>query len=216
MDCLASESNTKMFTNWCKRMEQIAWQEDKKIGEYEAVKSAVVTFMNELMDRQTVTSLFYEKRSEELMYIDNNNIIPLRLMSSGYRSLVRMVADIAYRMAILNPDLKEEVVHKTPGVIMIDELDLHLHPRWQWKIIQALQKTFPKVQFIATTHSSIIIASAENINIINLYDKDEENQTLDISLEYRKSAKGWQIGDVLENYMNTTSRDKEIIDTSNN
>lgn len=211
MDCLESESNTKMFTNWCKKMEQVSWQEERKIGEYEAVKNAVVIFMNELMDKQTITSIFYEKRSEELMYIDEDKMMPLRLMSSGYRSLVGMVADIAYRMAILNPNLRDNVVVETPGVIMIDELDLHLHPKWQWRIIKALQKTFPKVQFIATTHSPIIIASAENVNIINLYSGNEGNGNMDLLLQYRKSAKGWQIGDVLESYMKTSGRDKDII-----
>ena len=70
-----------------------------------------------------------------------------------------MVFDIAYRMAVLNPDLLENVVEMTPGIVLIDEIDLHLHPRWQWKIIDALKNTFPRVQFIVTTHSPVIIAA---------------------------------------------------------
>ncbi|MGL6173416.1 MAG: AAA family ATPase, partial [Cellulosilyticaceae bacterium] len=195
-DCLASESNTKMFTNWCKRMEHIAWQQGKLIGEYEAVKQAVATFMSELMQQEGNLSVFYDKRSEELMYQDSEEAIPLRLMSSGYRSLVGMVADIAYRMAILNPNLLYDVTKLTDGIILIDELDLHLHPKWQWKIVDALRKTFPRVQFIATTHSPIIIASAEDVNIINLYDENSSIDMINWEPKYEKSAKGWKIDDV--------------------
>lgn len=55
------------------------------------------------------------------------------MLSSGFRNLLGMVFDIAYRMAVLNPDLLENVVEMTPGIVLIDEIDLHLHPRWQWK-----------------------------------------------------------------------------------
>lgn len=215
MDCLASESNTKMFTNWCKRMEQISWQQDKLIGEYEAVKKAVATFMNELMQQEGKATIFYDKRSEELMYQDSSEIIPLRLMSSGYRSLVGMVADIAYRMAILNPNLLYDVTEMTDGIILIDEIDLHLHPKWQWRIVDALRKTFPKVQFIATTHSPIIIASVENINVIKLHDSSSTIDEINWEPRYEKSAKGWKIDHVLNNYMETYSRDKEVLDKLN-
>lgn len=215
MDCLASESNTKMFTNWCKRMEHISWQQGKLIGEYEAVKKAVATFMSELMKQQGETTVFYDKRSEELMYQDDLEAIPLRLMSSGYRSLVGMVADISYRMAILNPNLLYDVTKLTNGIILIDELDLHLHPKWQWEIVDALRKTFPKVQFIATTHSPIIIASAEDVNIINLYDENNSIDMISWHPKYEKSAKGWKIDDVLNGYMGTYHRDKEILDKIN-
>lgn len=215
MDCLASESNTKMFTNWCKRMEQISWQQNKRIGEYEAVKNAVAIFMSELMQQEGKATVYYDKRSEELMYKSSLEVIPLRLMSSGYRSLVGMVADIAYRMAILNPQLLYDVTESTDGIILIDELDLHLHPKWQWKIVDALRKTFPKVQFIATTHSPIIIASAEDVNIIKLHDQSSSIDIINWHPKYEKSAKGWKIDDVLNDYMETYSRDKEILDKLN-
>ena len=52
-------------------------------------------------------------------------------MSDGYKNTLSMIGDIAYRMAVLNPTLGNQVLEKTPGVVLIDEIDLHLHPQWQ-------------------------------------------------------------------------------------
>lgn len=81
-------------------------------------------------------------------------------MSDGYRSTALMFADIARRMAQLNPQLGESA-HLAPGIILIDEVDLHLHPRWQARILEDLRSAFPAVQFIVTTHAPIVISSVE-------------------------------------------------------
>ena len=78
-----------------------------------------------------------------------------------------MVFDIAYRMAILNP-MKKEKITDTCGVVLIDEIDMHLHPKWQWNVIEALRNVFPNVQFIAATHSPVLFASAKNIWLIDV------------------------------------------------
>jgi len=107
-----------------------------------------------------------------------------------------MVADIAFRMSLLNPQLKEKASLLTPGVVLIDELDLHLHPKWQWKIVEDLKRTFPKVQFIATTHAPIIISSCKNGEIINITgDKYEKSRNF-----------GWQVQDVLSEIMESENR----------
>lgn len=206
-DCLEEASNTKMLTNWCKRMEQIAWQKDKKIAEYEAVKTAVSKFMQEMLDNSDI-NIFYDKRTEELMYSNNLEILPVRFLSSGFRTLLGMVLDIAYRMAVLNPNLLNNIVSSTPGIVLIDEIDMHLHPTWQWKVVKALKETFPKVQFIATTHSPIVISSCKNENLINLkpYDLflDDPSEVC-----HQNTVMGWQVDDVLKEYMNTSDRDPE-------
>ena len=70
-------------------------------------------------------------------------------------------------MALLNPDLLEDI-SQTPGIVLIDELDMHLHPKWQWRIIAGLKATFPNVQFIAATHSPVIMASCKEENLIRI------------------------------------------------
>lgn len=181
IDCLSQESNVKLLLNWCRRMEQISWQEDKKIAEYEAVKNALAKFMS-LMNSTDVSRVLYDKKTEELVYKEGDNLLPIRFLSAGYQSLIWMVLEIAYRMAVLNPNLLEGITSETTGIVLIDELDSHLHPKWQWKIIGALKATFPKVQFIATTHSPIVISSTKNNEVLELY---IENKTI----KYRKVGK---------------------------
>ncbi len=78
-------------------------------------------------------------------------------MSDGYRNMLALFADLAWRCVTLNPHFKEDANLKSNGVVLIDELDLHLHPAWQKTIIEQLKNTFPNIQFIATTHSPFII-----------------------------------------------------------
>lgn len=70
-----------------------------------------------------------------------------------------MVADIAFRSAVLNPQFEDQAAAKTPGIILIDEVDLHLHPKWQRQVVPLLLKAFPEIQFVATSHSPFIIQS---------------------------------------------------------
>ena len=81
---------------------------------------------------------------------------PMYEMSDGYRSVLSMAADIAHRMAVLNPQLGDAIL-ETPGVIIIDEVELHLHPGWQKRILKDLTSVFPNIQFIVSTHSPEVI-----------------------------------------------------------
>lgn len=89
----------------------------------------------------------------------NGDIQSFAMLSEGFRNTVAMVADIAWRAAVLNPQYGAEAHLKTDGVVLIDELDLHLHPAWQRRIVGDLRRTFPNIQFIVTTHSPQIVAS---------------------------------------------------------
>jgi len=73
--------------------------------------------------------------------------------------LLTQIGDLARRVITLNPHLGRDALHQTPGVVMIDELDLHLHPKWQRRIIEDLRRVFPNIQFIVTTHSPFLIQS---------------------------------------------------------
>lgn len=207
IDCLGEASNTKMITKWFKRMEQISWQTHKRIKEYEIVKSSVSKFMNSMLDTKNAR-IYYDARTDELMYSCENESLPIRFLSSGFRTLIGMVLDIAYRMAILNPNLLNKVTKKTPGIVLIDEIDMHLHPKWQWTVVSALKETFPAIQFIATTHSPLIIASCKNEHLISL-------NSLNAKPVYAKTTKGWQIDDVLNSIMNTSNRDPDTIEKLN-
>lgn len=106
--------------------------------------------------------------------------MPFHLLSDGYRNMIGMVADIAYRMATLNPQLETNVIKQTEGIVLIDEIDLHLHPKWQGVVVERLLKTFPKVQFVASSHSPFIIQSLYERKDCLLWDL-EKNRALEIT-----------------------------------
>ena len=96
---------------------------------------------------------------------ENSETKQLRIeqLSDGYRTTLAMVMDIAARMAEANPDMPDPL--QTQGVVMIDEVDLHLHPAWQQTILSDLMRTFPQVQFIVSTHSPQIVSTVKPTQI---------------------------------------------------
>jgi predicted ATP-binding protein involved in virulence len=94
--------------------------------------------------------------------------LQFRQLSDGYRNIIGMVADIAYRCIKLNPHLGEDAVRNTPGIVLVDELDLHLHPNWQRRIVDDLKKAFPNIQFVATTHSPFIVQALKSEELVIL------------------------------------------------
>lgn len=90
------------------------------------------------------------------------------MMSAGFKAMINIVAEIAHRCIELNGFLGINSVKQTPGIIMIDEVDLYLHPHWQRHILADLQKAFPRMQFIVTTHSPFIVQSVDSKNVIAL------------------------------------------------
>jgi predicted ATP-binding protein involved in virulence len=101
---------------------------------------------------------------------------PFHLMSDGYRNLVGLAGNIAYRMATLNPHLLAKATSKTPGVVLIDELDLHCHPTWQRLIVGVLLRAFPRVQFVGTTHSPFIIQDLYGVAGTKLWDLNKGSE----------------------------------------
>lgn len=98
--------------------------------------------------------------------------LPLAVLSSGIRTTIAVAADIAHRCARLNPSLGEDIARLTPGVVLIDEIDLHLHPAWQQLIVDLLCSAFPSVQFILSTHSPQVLSTIDSsaIRVIKLRD----------------------------------------------
>ena len=90
------------------------------------------------------------------------------MMSAGFKAMINITAEIAHRCIELNGFLGLEAVKKTPGIVMIDEVDLYLHPHWQQHILSDLQTAFPEIQFIVTTHSPFIVQSVKSKNVITL------------------------------------------------
>jgi predicted ATP-binding protein involved in virulence len=76
-------------------------------------------------------------------------------LSSGERTLIALVADLTRRLCLANPNSENPL--KGNGIVLIDEIDVHLHPKWQQKVVMKLQEVFPNVQFVVTTHSPLVL-----------------------------------------------------------
>jgi predicted ATP-binding protein involved in virulence len=113
----------------------------------------------------------FERKSLVVGHPDYGRL-PLSALSDGVRNMVALIADIARRCASLNPHLSEFAARLTPGVLLIDEVDMHLHPRWQQLVIGLLRETFPALQMILSTHSPHVLSTvdADSIRVIRLSD----------------------------------------------
>lgn len=100
---------------------------------------------------------------EVIFMLSDGREVKTDLLSDGYRRLVSIVIDIAFRCALLNKTIYgNEAYKKTHGTVIIDEIDEHLHPALQLRVLKALNETFEKVQFIISSHSPLVISSVEN------------------------------------------------------
>lgn len=96
--------------------------------------------------------------------------LPVNQLSSGEQTFLALAGDLARRLAMLNPDMPDPL--QGQGIVLIDEIELHLHPRWQRVILPWLLETFPNCQFIVTTHSPQVLGQvkAEQIRILETLD----------------------------------------------
>lgn len=188
-ECLNAKMTFKQFVKWYKGKELSQIQKRTHDISYQVVKKAIIENLPGCKD------VYFEfdpdKPSGLKVVLDNDNILPFTYLSDGTRNFFALIADIAYKCVTLNPHLKESALMETGGIVLIDELDLHLHPEWQKKIIHGLQETFPKVQFITTTHSPFLIQETEDDQLIKL-----ENNAIDLIGE----GNSLSIEDIAEEY----------------
>lgn len=119
-------------------------------------------------------------------------------LGSGYQSLVTWVVDLAKRMFDRYP--KSDNPLAEPAIVLVDEIDLHLHPEWQRKIVSFLRGKFPKTQFIVTAHSPLVIQSADDINVVVLQ-KNEETDEVSIYQPKETNFQGWTVEEILSDLM---------------
>lgn len=186
--------------NWCLRMDFAEYQNKKEVREYKLFKSIVSSFISFLQDKAIDPKVYYSSVWGSLVYCENGQETPFYNLSAGFQSVLCMAMELAYRAALLNPELTDEKTLE--GIVLIDEIEMHLHPAWQWKIVGALQNTFPKVQFIIATHSPIILSSAKDASILLMKSVNEI-----VALD---NAFGYRINDVLSLRQGTKDMPEEI------
>lgn len=197
--CLDSSMDVKSIQQWCFKQEVVSSSKGT-VREYEMFKNIVASFMKEINELDNVPVIYYSLQFDELVYKDYTAEMPISKLSAGYQSLLWMIMDLAYRVCMLNPELESK--EQISGVVLIDEIDLHLHPKWQWNVIEALRKTFANVQFIIATHSPIVISSSKEANLV-LLDNDKE-------VRYLPDCYGYEVEDVLRYRQESVSRPKKV------
>ncbi|WP_024681103.1 AAA family ATPase [Pseudomonas syringae] len=172
-------------------------------GRHEAVLDDELTWINSAVKCALPESngIEYDMELRSLVVDMGEKLIPFNELSDGQRGMVALFADIARRICLLNPHMGKDVLNKTNGIIVIDELDIHLHPGWQRSIATALKKAFPRVQFIAASHSPQIIGSLQPGEIILLNNGDSPHP---------RATYGLDSSTILEEVMGVPQREPEI------
>jgi predicted ATP-binding protein involved in virulence len=168
--CLSPSSHFAIFEVWFERYAREAQQEriSQKPSPHRPAEKlkAVVNAVDELLKPVGWHSLAFDFTDETIIAEHPiHGRLPVSMLSDGIRVVVGLVGDIAHRCARLNPHFGADAAKLTPGVIMIDEVDMHLHPEWQQLILGALADAFPLLQFIVTTHSPQVLTTVKRENI---------------------------------------------------
>jgi predicted ATP-binding protein involved in virulence len=139
------------FAAWMRAQAALATETSAAEGVLHAFDQAVSRFLPDY------SRLHVSDDAQPRLLIERHGVeIPVRQLSDGERGILALVLDLTRRLAQANPGL-EDPAEKGPGVVLIDEVDLHLHPKWQREIVRSLSAAFPSLQFIGTTHSPQVI-----------------------------------------------------------
>lgn len=212
LDCLAYASSFKAFTAWygwifrSYREEQIRALEQNlplsETGQRFATIIDVITQAVDLLVREATgwQGLEYKASQHQQLVMRHERFgsMPVDMLSDGLRNAIAMVADLAFRAYKLNPHLGADAARQTPGIALIDEVDMFLHPSWQQTIAGALRKAFPKLQFIVSTHSPQVLSTVkrENIRVIGPDARGQVIAAPPLAMTYGEPS-----GDVLQSVM---------------
>jgi predicted ATP-binding protein involved in virulence len=194
--------NFNTFFQWFKKLEDLENEirQDEPLyrnRQLQAVRAAVNSLIpdfSNLRVRRVPLRMTVTKEGKEFT---------INQLSDGEKCLLALVGDLARRLAIANPSLENPL--EGEGVVLIDEIELHLHPKWQREIIPSLIRTFPKCQFIVTTHSPQVISHVESENIFIL--EKTENRVI---IKHPDSSFGRDSNRILEDLMGVPARPQAI------
>lgn len=195
-ECLQPSSSFNTFSKWFEHISQ------EKAIVYRMIKYAVLKAVDSCLKSTGLNGIYFSNTLKSLVI--NHKDFGEQLvsdLSDGVRTIISMAMDISYRMVRLNFHLGDRVIKETPGVVFIDEIDMHLHPLWQQFILNDLRETFPNVQFIVTTHSPQVLSTVppEDIRILVWSSKFEGVFNTDFSL-------GAESSQLLQDIQNVNTR----------
>lgn len=196
----------RTFFEWYRNQEDYENEKKIELGNLEyrdnalqAVRQAILAMLDEC------SNLRVARKPRLEMKIDKGNVsLNVSQMSDGEKCTLALFGDLARRLTLANPNKKNPLLGD--GIVLIDEVELHMHPSWQRKVLSVLRQTFPNIQFIITTHSPIVLSEAdENYNLFFVDNKDGK-----FTIQKNKQLNGYDTNAVLEQFMNTQSMNEKM------
>lgn len=192
-DALSGNANFRSLFEWYRRQEDIENELIRDDATYrdrnlDSVRRAIGSFFPDFSE------LRVRRRPRQAMVVKKGNkVIEFSQLSQGEKCYLSLVCDIARRLAIANPGLSNPL--EGEGIVLVDEIDLHLHPKWQSEIVPKLMEVFPNCQFFLSTHSAIVLSDIKKSQIIPI----KEGDKVDISFDpYGKLS-----SQIMTNYFDT-------------
>lgn len=204
---IESKIDFRTFFEWFRNQED--FENEKKVNnnlEYvdlslQSVRTAIYKMLEGFSDMRV-------KRNPLRMTIVKDDItLEMRQLSDGEKCTISLIGDLARRLALANPNKENPLEGK--GIVLIDEIELHMHPLWQRKIIPMMRDTFPNIQFIITTHSPQVLGEIDDT--INVFSINQENNSSVI--EKVHSLIAWDSNLILEELMGTDSLNSKVKET---
>lgn len=214
-DSMNPRSGYKEFALWFSKLKTLLFREiakqsmgeyvDKKALDFYNICNKLVTeVLSDILSISGWNHIDFDNVKEEIVAKNTNTgcEVSVRYLSAGIKAVLGVVADIAYRCCKLNPGKGLNALKETPGIVLVDEVELHLHPAWQQIILSSLSKNFPSIQFIVTTHSPHIISSIPKESVIIIDSND--------SIYPESQTKGIECQDILSQIFGTFPVSQEI------
>lgn len=179
-DCLSSLSSFSQLQEWFKKA-TLSAQQQRDIPGYEKYNLAerlagIRQAVDTVMELEGWSNFHYSHVFDELaMSHSDHGALPISMLSDGVRAMISLAADLALRCVRLNGYLGSQAPLQSRGVVLIDEVDLHLHPAWQQQVVHSLRSAFPCIQFIVSSHSPQVLTTVSSKNIRVIY-KDGQGQ----------------------------------------
>ncbi len=211
-DCFEERIRLADLQTWFQKEAISALQRNGKMRpSYDVVKWAILRCIPGADD------LWFDGDRAEIVVSLEHQPIPFSHLSAGQKMMVALIADIAIKVVNQNtkflpevidpnPEIIPPILQQTPGLVLIDEIDVHLHPKWQRRVVNDLRTTFPSIQFVCTTHSPQVIGQIEP-ECLRILDEDKAGKICTLT---PKQGLGMDSSWILQNLMGASARDIKI------
>ena len=192
--CCLSSTTLLNAEEWLLRLDYSASKKSKIQGKQKKLLDLVIQVLIKVLpgvDEIRLTQPSEELPTPGVQFRTPYGWVALRQLGFGYRTMIAWIVDLASRMVERYPDSLDPLAE--PAVVLVDEIDLHLHPKWQRDLIGFLTDRFPNTQFIATAHSPLIVQAAGDANIA-LLKREGDHVVIENNPE---SIRGWRIDQIL-------------------